>query len=203
MKLYGLPGACSLVDHITLQWTGKPFEYEAVARDGLKKAPYTDINPLGAVPALTDGDIVLTQNVAILEYIAEKYPEANLHGGATAHARAEARRWLALLNSDVHKTFSMLFGAGRMVNGETAQNELRNTASDRLKEMFGVMNKRLEGREWLAQARSVADAYLYVVMRWAAAFKMDLSVFPNLQAHFARMQVDKGVQAALAAEGLK
>ena len=108
-----------------------------------------------------------------------------------------------MLNSDVHKTFSMLFGAGRMVNGETAQNELRNSASDRLKEMFGVMNKRLEGREWLAQARSVADAYLYVVMRWAAAFKMDLSVFPNLQAHFARMQADKGVQAALAAEGLK
>ena len=64
MKLYGLPGACSLADHITLQWTGKPFEYEAVARDGLKKAPYTDINPLGAVPALTDGDIVLTQNAA-------------------------------------------------------------------------------------------------------------------------------------------
>ena len=61
MKLYGLPGACSLADHITLQWTGKPFEYEAVARDGLKKAPYTDINPLGAVPALTDGDIVLTR----------------------------------------------------------------------------------------------------------------------------------------------
>lgn len=203
MKLYGLPGACSLVDHITLQWTGKPFEYEAVARDGLKKAPYTDINPLGAVPALTDGDVVLTQNVAILEYIAENNPQANLHGGATARARAEARRWLALLNSDVHKTFSMLFGAGRMVTGEAAQNELRGTATERIKEMFGLMNKRLEGREWLGEGRSIADAYLYVVMRWAGAFKMDLSAFPNLQAHFARMQADKGVQAALAAEGLK
>ena len=203
MKLYGLPGACSLVDHITLEWTGKPYEYEIVARDGLKKPPYTDINPLGAVPALTDGDVVLTQNVAILEYIAEKCPEANLHGGATARARAEARRWLALLNSDVHKTFSMLFGATRMVSTEAGQEELRKTASDRIKEMFAIINKRLEGREWLGEARSVADAYLYVILRWAGAFKMDLSAFPNIQAHFARMQADKGVQAALAAEGLK
>ncbi|MCC7228343.1 MAG: glutathione S-transferase N-terminal domain-containing protein [Burkholderiaceae bacterium] len=203
MKLYGLPGACSLVDHITLQWTGQPFEYEIVPRAGLKTAPFTDINPMGAVPVLVDGDVTLTQNVAILEYIAEQYPQANVHGGTTARARAEARRWLALLNSDVHKTFSMLFGATRMVSTEAAQDELRKTASDRIKEMFALINKRLEGREWLGEARSVADAYLYVILRWAGAFKMDLSAFPNLQAHFARMQADKGVQAALAAEGLK
>ena len=203
MKLYGLPGACSLVDHITLQWTGQPFEYEMVPRTGLKTAPFTDINPMGAVPVLVDGDVALTQNVAILEYIAEKYPQANVHGGTTARARAEARRWLALLNSDVHKTFSMLFGAARMVSTEAGQEELRKTASDRIKEMFTLINKRLEGREWLGEGRSVADAYLYVILRWAGAFKMDLSEFPNLQAHFARMQADKGVQAALAAEGLK
>ena len=192
-----------LVDHITLQWTGQPFEYEIVPRAGLKTAPFTDINPMGAVPVLVDGDVTLTQNVAILEYIAEQYPQANVHGGTTARARAEARRWLALLNSDVHKTFSMLFGATRMVSTEAAQDELRKTASDRIKEMFALINKRLEGREWLGEARSVADAYLYVILRWAGAFKMDLSAFPNLQAHFARMQADKGVQAALAAEGLK
>ena len=203
MKLYGLPGACSLVDHITLQWPGQPFEYVIVPRAGLKTAPFTDINPMGAVPVLVDGDVTLTQNVAILEYIAEQYPQANVHGGTTARARAEARRWLALLNSDVHKTFSMLFGATRMVSTEAAQDELRKTASDRIKEMFALINKRLEGREWLGEARSVADAYLYVILRWAGAFKMDLSAFPNLQAHFARMQADKGVQAALAAEGLK
>ena len=185
MKLYGLPGACSLVDHITLEWTGKPYEYEIVARDGLKKPPFTDINPMGAVPALVDGDIALTQNVAILEYIAEQYPEAKL------------------LNSDLHKTFSMLFGAARMVSTEAGQEELRKNATDRIKEMFALINKRLEGREWLGEARSVADAYLYVILRWAGAFKMDLSAFPNIQAHFARMQADKGVQAALAAEGLK
>ncbi len=203
MKLYGLPGACSLVDHIALQWVGKPFTYFAVPRNGLKVAPFTDISPLGAVPVLEDGDFTLTQNVAILEYLDETNPHAQLLGGTSVRARAEGRRWLAFLNSDLHKTFSLIFGAARCVSGEQAQEDLRKTACERVTEMFGVLNARLAGRDWLSEGRSVADAYLYVVMRWAGAKGIDLSAMPNLQAHFARMQADPAVQAALAAEGLK
>ena len=82
MKLYGLPGACSLVDHIALNWIGKPFEYIPVSREGLKVAPFINISPLGAVPAIDDDGFTLTQNIAILEYLAEKNPEAKLFGGA-------------------------------------------------------------------------------------------------------------------------
>lgn len=202
MKLYGLPGACSLVDHIALQWTGQPFEYEAVARSALKEAPYLKISPLGAVPALEDNGFTLTQNVAILEYISEKYPQAKLFGGEALSARSETRRWLAFLNSDLHKTFSLVFGAARYVEGQAAQDSLTANAIARLKEMFAIADQRLTGRDWLSEGRSVADAYLYVVMRWAGAKKVDLSGLKNLQAHFERMSKDAGVQQALKAEGL-
>ncbi len=203
MKLHGLPGACSLVDHIALQWTGAPFEYVAVPRDAMKVAPFINMSPLGAVPVLEDDGIALTQNVAILEYLSEKHPQAKLFGGDTAKSRAEARRWLAFLNADLHKAFSLVFGAARWVEGQEAQTSLTAIASAKVKEMFAIANQHLAGRDWLSDSRSVADAYLYVVMRWAVAKKIDLSGMTNLQAHFARMQADPAVQAALQAEGLK
>ncbi len=202
MKLFGLPGACSLVDHIALQWTGQPFTYEAVSRTALKEAPYLKISPLGAVPAIDDNGFYLTQNVAILEYLDEKYPQALLLGGTSLAARSETRRWLGFLNSDLHKTFSLVFGAPRFVEGELAQASLVANAETRLKELFAIADSRLANRNWLSDSRSVADAYLYVVMRWAAAKKIDLSSLKNLQAHFARMSEDTGVQKALKAEGL-
>ncbi|PHY06343.1 MAG: glutathione S-transferase [Alcaligenaceae bacterium] len=203
MKLYGLPGACSLVDHIALNWIGKPFEYISVARDALKVAPYINISPLGAVPAIDDDGFTLTQNIAILEYLAEKNPEAKLLGGESLRARSEARRWLGLFNSDVHKTFSIIFGASRLVTEKPAQDELAASASARVRDMFFVADKHLAGRNWLSDGRSVADAYLYVTTRWAKAKNVDLTGMPNLEAHFQRMSSDPAVQAALGAEGLK
>ena len=203
MKLYGLPGACSLVDHIALQWVGKPFEYVAVGRDALKQAPFLAVSPMGAVPAIDDAGFTLTQNCAILEYLAEKNPEAKLLGGESLEARSEARRWLAFCNSDIHKTYSMIFGAARLVSEAAGQSELSKNASQRVREMYAIVDKHLAGRDWLSEGRSVADAYLYVTLRWANAKKIDISDMPNLQAHYNRMSADASVQAALAAEGLK
>jgi glutathione S-transferase len=203
MKLYGLPGACSLVDHIALQWVGKPFEYVAIGRDALKQAPFLAVSPMGAVPAIDDGGFTLTQNCAILEYLAEKNPEAHLLGGDSLKVRSEARRWLAFCNSDIHKTYSMIFGAARLLNDAAGQAELSGNASQRLRDMYGIIDKHLSGRDWLSEGRSVADAYLYVTLRWASAKKIDIADMPNIQAHFKRMSADPAVQAALAAEGLK
>jgi glutathione S-transferase len=202
MKLYGLPGACSLVDHIALQWVGKPFEYVAVGRDALKQALFLAVSPMGAVPAIDDEGFTLTQNCAILEYLAEKNPEAHLLGGDSLKARSEARRWLAFCNSDIHKTYSMIFGAARLLNDAAGQAELSGNASQRVRDMYGIIDKHLAGRDWLSEGRSVADAYLYVTLRWASAKKIDIADMPNIQAHFKRMSADPAVQAALSAEGL-
>ncbi|MFD4836729.1 glutathione S-transferase family protein [Achromobacter sp. NPDC058515] len=203
MKLYYMPGACSLASHIVLEWLGKPYETHKLSRDELKGPEYLKVNPLGAVPALTHGDWTITQNASILEYLAEQAPESQLLGDGTARSRAEVRRWLGFINSDVHKTFSMIFGAQRFVTEEGAQKELAGSASRLLTKLFAQLDTQLAGKPYLAgKAPSVADAYLYVVLRWAHAKEVDLSGLDNLAAFFKRMEEDAGVKAALKAEGL-
>ncbi|MFJ3460387.1 glutathione S-transferase family protein [Achromobacter spanius] len=203
MKLYYMPGACSLASYIVLEWIGKPYETHKLSREALKEPEFLRINPLGAVPALTDGDWTLTQNVSILEYLAEQAPGSTLLGDGTARSRAEVRRWVGFINSDVHKTFSLLFGAQRYVKDEGAQKELAASASALLTKLFAQLDTQLAGKPYLAGAApSVADAYLYVVLRWAHAKEVDLSGLSNLSAFFERMQANAGVKAALQAEGL-
>lgn len=203
MKLYYMPGACSLAGHIVLEWIGKPYETEAVARDALKQAEFLKINPQGAVPALTDQGITLTQNAAILEYLAESAPEAQLMGDGSVAQRAETRRWFGMINSDVHKTFSLVFGAQRYVPDEAGQEALRKSAAAQLRTLFGLINTRLTGRDYLVGSKpTIADAYLYVVLRWAKAKQIDLQGYDALAAFSARLDGDSKVQAALKAEGL-
>ena len=203
MKLYYMPGACSLASHIVLEWVGQPYETHALSREALKGPEFLKVNPLGAVPALTDGDWTLTQNVAILEYIAEQAPQGKLLGDGSSRSRAEVRRWLGFIHSDIHKTFSMIFGASRFLGDEGAQKELAGSASKLLTKLFSQIDAQLAGKSYLAgDAPSIADAYLYVVLRWARAKEVDLAGQDNLAAFEKRMEADKGVQAALKAEGL-
>src|SRR4026209_145939 len=80
MKLYYFPGSCALADHVVLEWTGAPYEAIKLDRAGTKSPEFLQLNPSGAVPVLVDGDFVLTQNVAILSYLAEQHPKARLFG---------------------------------------------------------------------------------------------------------------------------
>ena len=113
MKLYGLPGACSFVPHVALEWLkareNADYEFEAVTRELIKSPKFLALNPRGAVPVLVDGDLVLSQNQAILHYLDELYPNAKLFGSKTVRDKAKAARWLAFFNADVHKSFVPLF----------------------------------------------------------------------------------------------
>lgn len=201
MKLYYLPGACSLADHIVLEWTGAPYEALAVPRDQLK-TEYLKINPNGVVPAFVEDDgWVLTENVAILSYLADKYPQAQL-AGTDLRSRADVIRWLGFLNSDIHPAFKPIFGPARFVANEAVHGELVDNARARLREMFGRVNEQLKGRDWITGTRSIADPYLFVVLRWAKGKNVDLNGYDELERFFARMREDEGVKAALMAEGL-
>ena len=202
MKLYSTPGACSTADHIALQWTGGPFEVELVSRERRQSPEYRAINPAGAVPALRDGDWILTQNAAILGYIADTWPEAELAGDGSARQRAEANRWLAFVNSDLHPAFKPLFGPGRYIADESQHEEVKAQARRQLRTLFERADQRLADRQWLAGFRSYADPYLYVTLRWAADLGVDLQGLGHLAAFRRRMDADAGVQAALRAEGL-
>ena len=201
MKLYTSPGACSLADHIALQWTGAPFEAQVVSRAERKQPEFLALNPAGAVPVLTEGDWVLTQNAAILNYIVDKFPEARLGGDGTPESRAEVNRWLAFLNADVHPTFHALFGSEAYL-GPEAEAKAKEQAKRVLHGYFKRADAQLAGKDWLTGSRSVADPYLFVVTQWAKKTGVDLAGMDNLAAFDAHMAADPGVQAALKAEGL-
>ena len=202
MKLYSKPGACSSADHIALQWTGQPFEVELLDRESLKSPAFLKINPVGSVPALVDGDFVLTQNAAIMGYIADTHPQAGLAGDGSPRQRAEAARWLSFVNSDVHPAFSPLFAPGKFLADEGQKAALAAAAHKRLRGLFEQADTQLADKPWLAGFRSFADPYFYITLRWAAGAKVDLSGLEHLAAYKTRMDADAGVQAVLKAEGL-
>jgi glutathione S-transferase len=203
MKLYYLPGACSMADHIVLEWIGQPYEAHRVARDELGSPDYLRVNPAGVVPALQEADgWVLTENAAILNYLADKYPQAGLGGDGSARGRAEVNRWLAYINSDLHPAFRPVFRPERFIDGEAAQESLRNTAIAKLRRYYERLDTQLAGREWLTGTRSFADPYLFVVLNWAKGRGVDLSGLDNLARFHQRMLQDAGVKAAMQQEGI-
>jgi glutathione S-transferase len=201
MKLYTSPGACSLADHIALQWIGQPFEAVLVTREQRKAPEFLALNPAGAVPVFERDGWVLTQNAAILNYLADAFPDARLGGDGTPEGRAEVNRWLALLNADVHPAFHPYFGSTAWL-GEDVAARTKEAAGTRLRGYFERIDAQLAGREWLVGERSIADPYLFVVTRWAKGVGVDLAGLSHVAAHFDRMRHDAGVQAALKAEGL-
>lgn len=202
MKLYTKPGACSLADHITLRWSGLPFEVEVVNAERMKSPAYLQLNPAGAVPVLTVDDWVLTQNAAILGFIADSAPLSGLGGDGTARSRAEIARWIAFINADLHPAFKPIFGATAYLGDDKFIGLSKQNALTQLRTLFQRVDAHLRNRTWLAGERSGADAYLFVTLRWARAVGVDLSGLDALDAFFARMSADADVQAALKTEGL-
>lgn len=202
MKLYTSPGACSLADHIALQWTGAPFEAQVVTREQRRQPDFLALNPGGAVPVLQNGDWVLTQNAAILNYIADKFPQAKLGGDGSPESRAEVNRWLAFVNSDLHPAFKPIFGSTSYLGEQAFIEKSQDNARKQLRGMFERIDAQLAGKDWLTGSRSIVDPYLFVVTQWAKKTGVDLSGLDNLARFDAHMAADPGVQAAQKAEGL-
>lgn len=201
MKLHYLPGACSLADHIALEWSGAEYTAQAVPRDQLK-GDFLRINPMGSVPALELADGVLTQNAAILNYIADSVPAARLGGERSPRERAEINRWIGFLGSDLHPAFKPMFGATAYLEDADTVARTKAHAMEQVHRLLGIVDAHLTGREWLAGERSVADPYLYVMLRWAKKHGIDLGGYGALAAFVTRIEADAGVQKVLAAEGL-
>ena len=202
MKLYTSPGACSLADHIALQWSGAPYEAQVVSRDDRKQPWFQTLNPAGAVPVLTEGDWALTQNAAILNYIADKFPAAKLGGDGSPESRAEVNRWLGFLNADVHPAFKPIFGSTSYLGDQAFIDKSHENARKQLRGLFERIDAQLAGKDWLTGSRSIADPYLFVVAQWAKKTGVDLSGLDNLATFDKRMAADPGVQAAMRDDGL-
>lgn len=203
MKLYYLKGACSMVPHTALEWIGKSYEAQGVTLAETKTPEYLAMNPQGAVPLLIDGELALSQNVAILQYLDALNPQAKLFGSTDEVAKARAWRWLAFLNADVHKAFGPLFHLPDYVKDEGVKADMQQAARASIVRMLGQADAHLASHPWLGDAISVADVYLFVILRWAKGMKIDLSSLPNLAGFYDRVAADPGVQKVMAEEGIQ
>lgn len=197
MKLYSFPGSCALGAHIVLEWIGQPYELQLLQKDDLATPELRALNPNGQVPILVDDGWALNENAAILNYLADKFPESKLGGEPTPRGRAEVNRWLAMINSDVHPAFKPLFGTTAYLGDEAMIDKSKDVARQQLRTWYERLDKQLEGRDWLSGSRSIADPYLFVTVRWTHAVKVDLGGLGNLKAFEQRMRADPGVQRAL------
>jgi glutathione S-transferase len=197
LKLYYFPGACSLADHIVLKWTGIEHTAIRLDREALKSPEYLALNPNGTVPLLVDGDFRLTENAAILHHVAEARPEAAPLGEHGHRARAEVARWTAFLNSDLHGAFKPIFAPTAYFPDEAMADVVVEQARKRVVGFLQRIDDHMEGRDWLAGTRSIADPYLFVMLRWANGTGIPVGHFDNLQRFLKRMQMDDGVRAAI------
>ncbi len=194
MKLYYSPGACSLADHIALNEAGMKFDLVKVdlkthtLDDG---RAFRDVNPKGYVPALElDGGEVLTENVAILSLIADRYPALMAPGPLGRYRLLEM---LAYIGSEIHKAFHPLFDP-------RASEAEKKTAAASIAPRLALVAGKCEGPYLFGQNATVADAYLFVMLMWAA--KNRIAIPEPLKAFSAHMRSRPTVVAALKREGL-
>lgn len=202
MKLYYSPGACSLAAHIALREVDRPFDLERVDLRTRRTAAGVDfrtINPKGYVPALeldTHGSMVLTELAPILQYIADLAPDRGLAPAAGTLARYQLQEWLNFTATEIHKQFSPLF------HPDTPPFTQERSRS-KLGERFLYLSDVLTDRAYLlGETFTVADCYMFSLLRWGERFELDLQLWPNLDDYFQRIFERPAVQAALSAEGL-
>jgi len=200
MKLYYTPGACSLALHVTLQEAGLAFDREAVDLRTHQTAGgenFYTINPKGYVPALRlDDGSILTENPAVLQYVADQAPEKKLAPAAGTMERYRLQEWLGFIGSELHKTFGPLYNPA-------CPEETKKTQLERIANRLAFVDRSLEGRTYLlGDDFTVADAYLLPILNWSVAFGIDLAQWPALAAYRERVLARPAVHATLVAEGL-
>ncbi len=202
MKLYYLPGACSLASHISLRETGLPFEIDKVKIDGATKTTasgenFLQVNPKGYVPTIRlDDGSVMTENGAVLQYIADQNPASGLAPKAGTMERYRLQEWLTFVGTELHKTFSPLFS-------KTVAPEVKDRAFGLLTARLGYVETQLANKPYLmGDSFTVADAYMFAIVRWSSRVGFDLAPFPRIIEYMARLSARPTVQAAMKAEGL-
>ncbi len=200
MKLYYAPGACSLSPHIALCEAGLTFELDKVdlrAKKTASGADFLAINPKGYVPALAmDDGRLLTEGPAIVQYIADQKPESGLAPKAGTADRYQLQEYLNFITSELHKTIGSMFNPAMPAEWKAVVLAL-------VDRRLGWMETQLAGKDYLMGKQfTVADAYLFTILRWTIPFKIDLDKFPSIKAYFARVAARPKVQEAMHAEGL-
>jgi glutathione S-transferase len=182
LTFYFAPGSSSMAPHIALHEIGVPFESKPVsfAKKEQREPPYLAINPEGKVPALVVDGRPLTEVLAILFYLARRFPDACLLP-QDDFAHAQVLSWMSFVASTIHPA--------------------RRAGADPFRAAFLVAERRLGAREWAVDGHSIADIHLFrLFWRFRNAFKPEPAEYPHLEAHYERMMARPAVQRTIAVE---
>jgi glutathione S-transferase len=178
MDLYFFPLACSMATRIALYEAGADARYLEVdtktkrTDDG---SDYRAINPLGLVPAIrTDAGAVMTENAAILQYVADRFPAANL-APAAGMDRSRLQQWLCFIGTELHKAFYV------PLLDPKAPDVVKTYTREKGERAFAYLDDYLTGRNYLLDRFSIADAYLFTVLNWSSATAVDLARWPAIK----------------------
>jgi len=200
MKLFYAPAVCSMAAHIVAHELGMSLDLEKVDLKTKRTTggrDFTGINPKGYVPTLElDDGSLLTENIAILQYLAAQQPHQKLVPAHGSPAFFRLLEWLGFINSEVHKTFTPLWHAEYPA-------EMHALARETLGKRLTHLDRHLaDHRYLLGDTFSLVDAYAFTVVNWATYLKLDTSPYPNLQRYQADIAARPSVRQAMAAEGL-
>ncbi|SPB16790.1 glutathione S-transferase [Caballeronia novacaledonica] len=194
MKLYFAPGACSLADHIAMHEAGLDFDRVKVdlktkmTEDG---TPFDDINPKSYVPVVEfDDGKRLTENIAILSWVAQKAPSLAPSG---EDGQMRLLEMLAFISTEIHKQFARVF--------RPSSDAEATAAREKIGKRFALIAKSMQGDYLFGDKASVADAYLFTMLTWAKKMSVDMPA--ELEAFYQRMRERPAVKLAFEHEGLE
>jgi glutathione S-transferase len=204
LKLYGLPGACPMAVHIILEHLGVDYEMVMVDRDLLTSPEHLAVNPMGQAPSLETEDGLITESVAMLLHIDEKYGQGRVSPPAASWQRARMMMMLLFMASQEHLAFSLWLRPFRWLEGDEAQEELRESARKRFALCLRRLDGWLEGRDWLiGDAMTLADSLALVHVIWGLRVTPPSTEYPNLWRFAERMAEVPAVKKVMAEEGIR
>lgn len=184
MELFFAPLACSLATRIAFYEAGAPVRYTQADTRNKTLADGGDffaVNPMGQVPALRlDDGTVLTENTAILQYVADRFPQARL-APASGVERSRMQQWLGFIGTELHKAVFV------PLLDEKASEDVKRYSREKIPLRMATLQAHLRGREYLLDAFSIADAYLTTILNWAGATQVDLKQWPEVHEYYQRM----------------
>jgi glutathione S-transferase len=206
-KLYYSPGACSLASHMALEEAGADYEPVRVnfASAEQRTPEYLRINPKGRVPALAEGDRVVTENPAILRYVARLHPGAKLWPEDPAE-EARCAEWLAFISSTVHPAYAHIRRPERYATDPKAKEDVMAKGRESCREIWSMVEAKFGKGPWATGDRfSVADPYMLVFWTWGRGQVLGYDMakdFPNWTDHARRMATRPAVKKVFEREGL-
>jgi len=203
LTFYFAPGTCARASLIALEESGLAFETKRLdfSRGEQRSADYLALNPKGRVPALGTDKGVISENPAILAYIAQIAPEARLAPLDDPFAFARMQAFNNYLSSTVHVNHAHGPRASRWSDDPEAQQTMKAKVRQTMTESFHLIEEQMFEGPWvMGSAYSVADPYLFTMFAWAEGDGVDIARLPKLTDHFARMRERPAVQRALAKE---